>query len=878
MLSPLIPDDVGIFQRNPNPMWIYDCESLGILGVNQAACSVYGYSESEFLNLTIRDLRPAEDLAALEAFIQTSIPDGGTRRPWRHRVKNGSIIFAEISSFAQEIAGRRCRVVQAVDVTAKVEADRALATITDRYRAAAAATSDAIWDWDLPSNLVDWTEGLFETFGHDAKVVRQQPCWWNDSIHPQDHDRVVTSLMSAIGGTLIRWEQEYRFRRGNGNYAYVLDRGKIYRDENGKPYRMVGSMMDVTERREAQAERDRVFELSLDIICVVDFDAVVHRINPAFSRILGWASDDLVGRNLRDFIHPEDQERGIELTARLRAGEAIVHIENRYLTTRGTWRTMHWSVQPDTEFGLLCCIGRDMTEFLEKQNQLLESKARVDQILERLTDAYMAIDENWVVTRVNQRANIVLKGFADNLVGRSLWEAFPGSERSIFGDLAREVLHTGSSRELLAFYPPLGKWFESHLYPFGDGICIFFRDVTDRVIDERQLRESEAKLREAQSISSIGNWSLDLASDRIEWSDQVYDVLGYDRNGTQPTLAEVQSRIVFEDRELIQSAQERLLATGTGYDVELRVNRLDGGLTYVQSLGRLERDDDGKPTRIVGTVQDITKRKLIEIELAERQVESDRLHSMNQELLAELTRRNAELEDRVRERTQELESFSYSVAHDIRAPLRGIDGFSQILADEYGPKLDDMAREYIERVRTQTHRISQLIDDLLSLSRITRKEIVRSHVDVSKLALEIFSYLRDGESDRNVEIIVQPGTVAFADESAFRVLWSNLIGNALKFSKSNPIAKIEIGSEIKAEETIFWIKDNGAGFDMQYRDMLFQPFQRLHSGSEFAGTGIGLAIVDRVIRRHGGRIWAESSVGNGAKFWFTMDSKRHHDN
>ena len=189
-----------------------------------------------------------------------------------------------------------------------------------------------------------------------------------------------------------------------------------------------------------------------------------------------------------------------------------------------------------------------------------------------------------------------------------------------------------------------------------------------------------------------------------------------------------------------------------------------------------------------------------------------------------------------------------------------------------------MAREYIERVRTQTHRISQLIDDLLSLSRITRKEIVRSHVDVSKLALEIFSYLRDGESDRNVEIIVQPGTVAFADESAFRVLWSNLIGNALKFSKSNPIAKIEIGSEIKAEETIFWIKDNGAGFDMQYRDMLFQPFQRLHSGSEFAGTGIGLAIVDRVIRRHGGRIWAESSVGNGAKFWFTMDSKRHHDN
>jgi light-regulated signal transduction histidine kinase (bacteriophytochrome) len=219
---------------------------------------------------------------------------------------------------------------------------------------------------------------------------------------------------------------------------------------------------------------------------------------------------------------------------------------------------------------------------------------------------------------------------------------------------------------------------------------------------------------------------------------------------------------------------------------------------------------------------------------------------------------------------KELESFAYSISHDLRAPLRGIDGFSQLLLDEYRQKLDAQGRDYLDRVRRAAQRMGILIDDILELSRVSRHAMRRERVDLSRLADEILDELGRVAPQRRVEIRVAPGCSALGDPQLLRVLMQNLLENAWKYTGKTEAARIEFGCETLAGETVFHVRDNGVGFDMQYADRLFSPFQRLHSPEEFEGTGIGLATVARVAQRHGGRVWAESVVGQGATLRFAL--------
>ena len=243
---------------------------------------------------------------------------------------------------------------------------------------------------------------------------------------------------------------------------------------------------------------------------------------------------------------------------------------------------------------------------------------------------------------------------------------------------------------------------------------------------------------------------------------------------------------------------------------------------------------------------------------------------------------NAALEDRVRQRTadlteanKELESFSYSISHDLRAPLRGIDGFSHLLMDEYGDRLDDQGREYLERVRRAAQRMGSLIDDLLDLSRVNRHEMRRDLVDLSAIAKDVVEELRKSAPDRTVKVHIEEGCHALGDPQLLRVLLENLLGNAWKYTSKTPDAEISFGQEAAAsDENIFYVRDTGVGFDMAYVDNLFLPFQRLHKTEDFEGSGVGLASAARIVRRHRGRIWAESgaeSAGHGATFRFTLE-------
>jgi len=243
---------------------------------------------------------------------------------------------------------------------------------------------------------------------------------------------------------------------------------------------------------------------------------------------------------------------------------------------------------------------------------------------------------------------------------------------------------------------------------------------------------------------------------------------------------------------------------------------------------------------------------------------------------------NKELEQRVKDRTvqlqaanKELEAFSYSVSHDLRAPLRTIDGFSQILMEDYENSLDATGKTYLSRVREGCRKMAKLIDDLLNLSRITQNPINRKTIDLSAIAREIIAVCRSEEPDRKVEVIIADDLKVDADENLIRIALGNLLGNAWKFTRKQPQARIEFGVVEQDGKKCYFVRDNGAGFDMAYAEKLFGAFQRLHSQTEYEGTGIGLAIVQRIIHRHGGQVWADAQVNQGATFFFTLDDFSH---
>lgn len=230
--------------------------------------------------------------------------------------------------------------------------------------------------------------------------------------------------------------------------------------------------------------------------------------------------------------------------------------------------------------------------------------------------------------------------------------------------------------------------------------------------------------------------------------------------------------------------------------------------------------------------------------------------------------------DEAKTANTELESFSYSVSHDLRSPLRSIDGFSHLLLEDYGDKIDETGKNYIRRVRDNSQHMGRLIDDMLSLSSVTRGEISRQNHNISEMAKQAVKKLQDSEPERKVSITIAPAMQAWVDKSMFQNLLDNLIGNAWKYTGKTNYPAIEFGSTTQNSETVYYVRDNGVGFDMQYAGKLFGAFQRLHSAEEFAGTGIGLATVLRILRKHGGRAWAEAEVGKGATFYFTLESKR----
>jgi PAS domain S-box-containing protein len=395
------------------------------------------------------------------------------------------------------------------------------------------------------------------------------------------------------------------------------------------------------------------------------------------------------------------------------------------------------------------------------------------------------------------------------------------------------------------------------------------KDISARKQAEEALRESEALYRQAIAVADAVPYrqSYHVGGKGLEYDfigEGIRQITGYGPEEFDDHLWDsiVQESILLDDlagyswREAIDRVRS---STNPVWKCEHRIRARDGQIRWVFEAAVELRDETGSAYGSIGLFQDITDRKQAE---------------------EEIRKLNSELEQRVRERTlqlentnKELEAFSYSVSHDLRAPLRGIDGWSQALLEDYQDKLDDQGREYIGRVRSETQRMGRLIDDMLQLSRLTRVDMVREKVDLSALARSIVSRLTMEDPHRQVEFIIYPEIIAEGDAHLLEVAFINLLGNAFKFTAKRADARIEFGQTEFEGERVFFVRDNGAGFDMTYAQKIFGAFQRMHKASEFPGTGVGLAIVQRIVHRHGGRIWAEAEVGHGAAFYFTLEEK-----
>jgi PAS domain S-box-containing protein len=337
------------------------------------------------------------------------------------------------------------------------------------------------------------------------------------------------------------------------------------------------------------------------------------------------------------------------------------------------------------------------------------------------------------------------------------------------------------------------------------------------------------------------------------------EVTGYDIPSSMGKLA--LDYIHPEDRQRNDELFKRLFMRETDQcRHEIRYRHRDGSTRWIEVWARLTLDDQGKPTGTSGTLSDITERK--------RSEEAIR-HFAN------------ELEQRVVERTtsletanKELEAFSYSVSHDLRSPLRGIDGWSMALLEDYSDRLDDQARSYLQRVRKETQRMGHLIDELLSLSRSSLVTMENRWLDFSALAGKVVNRLQRGDPQRQVEWVIQTDLIVWGDVGLLETALTNLFHNAFKFTESVSDARVEFGYELEAGLPVFFVKDNGVGFDMQFAENLFGPFQRMHKASQYPGSGIGLTIVKRIIQRHGGRFWAEGKINQGAAFYFTLDNPK----
>ncbi len=596
-------------------------------------------------------------------------------------------------------------------------------------------------------------------------------------------------------------------------------------------------------------------------------------VNDAAARFMGRPADELLGLDDVAAFPAEQAALIMSIDRRVFASGAVETNEERlrtalgervFLATKGPLR----DAQGRT-FGTFG-ISRDVTERMAAEDRLVESEARYRSLFENMNTGFVLFEVvqnnggdpvDLVILAVNQGFLATTGLKLEDAIGERLTQVLPGIEKDAadwigtYGNIAL----TGVARQFEQVSERLGVSYSVSAFRAGPGQCaVSFLDITGRKKTEQALRDSEERLRLALEAARQGMYDLDLETGVVLVSPQYATMLGHDPRTFEETYDGWRGRLHPDDRAAVFKTLDDYLAGHLpAYRVEFRLRTRDDRWKWILSMGKLQEwTADGRPLRMLGTHTDIDALKAAEAALREGNLT---LEARVAERTAELTAAN-----------QELETFAYAVSHDLRAPLRAMSGYSQALQEDFGASLQAEAKSYLDHIAQATHRMSDLIDGLLALSRSTRGELLQHRVDVSALARQRLAELADSEPGRRVVVDVEEGIAVQGDERMLASALGNLLDNAWKYTGATAAPVIRVHAGEVGGLRGFCVSDNGAGFDMEHAGRLFKPFQRLHRQDEFPGIGIGLATVQRIVHRHGGEIAAHAVPGEGATFCIAL--------
>jgi PAS domain S-box-containing protein len=605
-----------------------------------------------------------------------------------------------------------------------------------------------------------------------------------------------------------------------------------------------------------------LMDLTHDAIFVRNGDDHIVFWNAAAEKLYGWQRDEVYGKTSHELLHTvfprplEEIEQEI-LGSGYWEGELIHTCRNGSTVTVSS----RWALnEVDGQAPKVLESNRDISRRKQEEE-------KVRGLLDAAPDSVVIANHQGVIVLVNSRTEIVFGYPRQELLLEKVEVILPGygqnhaQDRPARGPNGSLPKHKPTSVELNGRRKN-GSEFPAEITssPFETAdeilISISIRDITERKHAEELMRLSEERFRIlVQSVKDYALLMLDPHGCITTWNDSAQQILGY---RSEEMLGQSFSGVYTpDDIEKDKPAKELKIAEERQrFEREGQRARKDGSLFWASTIIVALRDGNNHLRGFGVVIRDITARKRTDEELESRR--------------REIFQRNAQLVVA----NNELESFSYSVSHDLRTPLRAIDGFSHALLEDYGAKLDEQGREYLGRIRSATQRMGSLIDDLLNLSRLSRTNMQTQQVDLTAVVNAVVTEIRKVQPQRQVDFQAHEGLSTIGDPGLLRVVFENLLGNAWKFTskKSSPV-HIEVGQCNGTHSNAFFVRDDGAGFDPAYATRLFGAFQRLHGQQEFEGTGVGLATVQRIIQRHGGRIWAESALGQGATFYFTLNEE-----
>lgn len=869
---------VGIFRTDAKGNTTY---------VNPKWCQISGLSASEAMgDGWLRAVHP-DDLEKLkENWVASTRTSSVSSAEYRFVLPDGSVAWVIGRAVLEDKVNEEVTgyVGTITDITERRLAEIELRENNSRLELAMQVADMAWWEMNIITGDVIFGKRKAEMLDYPPEKFKHYRDFMA-LVHPDDYNKAMDAMRKHLEGVLDKYEVEYRILAKSGEYLWFYDIGSVVKkDSSGKPIKVTGLVINITGRKltemilkESEEKFRNLVETTNDIIWETNAEGLYTYVSPQIEDILGYKPESLIGCSPFDFIPDVEVEAIRKKSDEIVASKKVFSgfISNN-LTKDGHLEILETSGVPilDQQNNLLGYrgINHDITQRKRAEEALRESERSKSTLLSNLPGvAYRCrFDRHWTMEFLSEGC-LSLTGYEkEAIIGNRdisynklilpeyreyLWNVWQKAVQC-HGAVCEEYrILTADNREKWVWEQGNPVFNSAGEVEALEGLII---DITDRKLMEQALLKGKQQYENLVSRIPVGIYILHSTPDgafALEYvSPRMAEMLNLN---VEKLLAETQTvfqAIHPDDREGFISLNLEGIQLKKPFDWKGRflVDGMVRWLHFVSSPELLENGD----ILWHGLVVDITEQKKAQ---------------------QEINQMNAELEQRVKQRTlqlensnRELEAFSYSVSHDLRAPLRGIDGWSLALLEDYNHLLDDKGHLYLARVRNESQRMGILIDDLLKLSQVNRIDMNKVKLNISEIAQTITLRLREYNSSRICEFIIEPGLDAWGDPQMLEIALTNLLDNAYKFTGSKELAKIEFGVQQMNDIPTYYVRDNGVGFNMVYAKKLFGAFQRMHSHADFPGSGIGLATVQRIITRHGGRIWAESKQGEGTTFFFTL--------